>query len=362
VGVGAALLAAAPLAGVAQPGSLPVPDEVLDGLEVSPDVVQQIVFLDRVVRRLEREAPGSAELAEAVEALGHLYLHWELVAPARSCYRVGRRLHPRQLRWPYYLGVVATLEGRQEEALEQLEEALRIDALDVPTLLRLGELELELGRAESAESRFRTALDVDERSAAAWHGLGRAAAARGDDELAVQSFERALELAPAARSLHYPLAQALRRLGRVDQARAHLERFGTGEVPRHDPLVERLGRMSGTASLNLVKALAHRRQVFSDREYTSYTLGFLARLPVAAERLATDLEAWPQELRERDRQARGRLHLAVAALLRTQGDETAARRHWVEAAELLPDLEDELWLVIGARAGAQEPGPTGDQR
>ncbi len=330
------------------PAKLPDPRVGLSDIDLSPDVVQQLLFLDQAVRRLERQAAGSRDLASSYEALGHLYLHWELAEEAEAVYEIGSQRFPGELHWWYYLGFLSATEGAAAQAVARFEEALLFDPENIPTLLRLGDLELELGHPRTAERRFAAAVAVDSESAAAWHGLGRAAAALGNNEAAIASFERTLELQPQATTVHYALAQAYRRHGDLDSARRHLERFRPGKVKRQDPLVERLGVLSTTASINLVKALAGRRESFPDPSYVSYSVSFLGSLAAAPQRLAADLEAWPAELRERDAVTRGRLHLAIAALLSAQGREPEARAEWLRAAALLTDLDETLWRTLGS--------------
>ena len=69
---------------------------------------------------------------------------------------------------------------------------------------------------------------------------GEVAAALGDDNAAIVAYSRALELQPAATRLHYLLAMAERRLGRLEEAAAHLARRGDVPVRLVDPLAAEL--------------------------------------------------------------------------------------------------------------------------
>ncbi len=183
------------------------------------------------------------ELAGAFGGMAELYHAYELYDAAAACYRNAERLDPESFLWPYYLGALRQAAGDLEAAAASFERALEISAGDLPCRRRLGEVRLALGDAEAAREHFQWLLagsDDDAVAAAAHFGLGRAAKAAGDAEQAVWHFERTLELQPDAGAVHYPLAQALRGLGRLDEARAQLAENGAGEVVSPDRLMERL--------------------------------------------------------------------------------------------------------------------------
>src|SRR5262249_8668610 len=71
---------------------------------------------------------------------------------------------------------------------------------------------------------FERALAVDGESPVAHVNLGNARLAAGDLAGAERHYARALELAPALATARVNRAQALRLLGRADEARAELER------------------------------------------------------------------------------------------------------------------------------------------
>lgn len=97
-----------------------------------------------------------------------------------------------------YLGLALVESRRFEEALAPLELARRAGATRLDALHFLGRAELRLGRAEDAAATLRHALEVADAASAE--------AAPGNDQLA---------------SIHYQLAQTLRRLDRIDEANEH---------------------------------------------------------------------------------------------------------------------------------------------
>jgi tetratricopeptide (TPR) repeat protein len=84
--------------------------------------------------------------------------------------------------------------------------------------------------------------------------LGEVALRQGRHVEAIAHFRAALDLAPRATSIHYSLAMAHRALGRLDEARAHLERRGTGGLTIADPNVERLSTLVRGERLLVIQA------------------------------------------------------------------------------------------------------------
>ena len=76
--------------------------------------------------------------------------------------------------------------------------------------------------------------------AAAHQGLGEVALRERRYREALEHFRAALDRVPQATALHYSMAMAYRGLGRLDEARAHLARRGTGGIVAADPVVDSL--------------------------------------------------------------------------------------------------------------------------
>ncbi len=105
-------------------------------------------------------------------------------------------------------------EGRQDEALAELEAAVRLDPRHVLALLRTGELLERLGRVEEAAGRYRQVLAVEPDLADAHFALGRLAYQQGWREEARRHLGRYVALAPVESG------------GSVKNARAWLSRLG----------------------------------------------------------------------------------------------------------------------------------------
>ncbi|RMH23523.1 MAG: tetratricopeptide repeat protein [Acidobacteria bacterium] len=308
LGLAAAALAL-PLAAAA--GLEPVPRPVLDGLEpaVEARIAARQAELDALLSR--QDAPP-AELAAAFGALGMLY-HAHQLAAAEPCYRNAAELAPEDVRWPYYLALLALEDGRFADAVAGFAAVVERRSDDVAALLRLGTALRELGRLEEARATFERVLALDSAAAAAAEdGLGRTALAAGDLPAAIAHLERALALQPAARRLHALLAQAYRKLGDGERAAAHAGLYGPGEVVFPEPRVAALRAAAAGADFHLVAG---------DRALAA------GHLEAARESYRRALAAEP---------ANARAERGLGAVYEGLGELEEARRHFAAAVELEP--------------------------
>lgn len=247
-GVCAALVCvAAVVAAAAQPaqsqvtparyGLVAVPLPPSEGLE--PLVAEHIreahgTFLDVVARG----AVDDADLARAYGALGRILHVYEFFDAAEASYVNASRLAPGEDEWHHLLGYLYQQTGRLEEAADRYTAARRAAPRDLPAVVRLAEVSLRLNRLRDAREHFEGVIAAF--PALARNGLGAVALREGRFRDAIEHFQAALALVPQAASIHYSLAMAFRGLGRLDDARAHLERRGSGEITVGDPIVDRL--------------------------------------------------------------------------------------------------------------------------
>ncbi len=236
------LAALAVLACGGEPAPLPADLTPVDHPELSTieaaarrQLEKQRAAIDQVLA----EGGDRLKLAGAFGGLGEHYHAYELLGAAAACYRNAEKLDPESFLWPYYLGALQQTSGDLEGAAASLERALELRD-DKPVRRRLGEVRLALGDAPAAREQFQALLHDDAYAAAGHFGLGRAAAVAGKPRRAVSYFERVLKLQPEAGIVHYPLGQALRSLGRLEDARAQLAEQATGEVRSPDRLIERM--------------------------------------------------------------------------------------------------------------------------
>ncbi len=123
------------------------------------------------------------------------------------------------------LGLVLADQGKNDDALRQYVEALRINPDSAAALNDVGVLLHRLGRDSEAIEELRKAaaagLDAPE-----FHvNLGNSLAAGGQRPAAVEEYQRALTLAPDSIEALRNLGNVLHRLGRHDEAIAQFERL-----------------------------------------------------------------------------------------------------------------------------------------
>ena len=258
-------------------------------------------------------ATSRPEAGAAHGALGRLYLAYDLVVPARAALGAAVDLAPANPAWAYYLGYLEQQEGELDRAASLLQQALDLEPGDPATTLRLAEVEVHRGQLEAATKLYRSILGQEVARAAANQGLARIADLEGDPGRAAEHYRTALTLQPFATRLHYPLAQAYRRLGESERARAELTLQGPGTVASPDPRLDLLEGLRSGASVHLLRAM----------------MDFQAgRLEAARQEYERAVAADPQRLE---------LRQSYAAMLEKAGDLDAAVEQLRAALELEPN-------------------------
>ena len=125
--------------------------------------------------------------------------------------------------------------GERMEAVEQINEALRLAPEDVPLCLAGGRMTMELGLLDDADRLAVAALHSAPQSADAWHLRGQVSLARGQDETALEEFHHGLAIAPDDRGLLLDTAEVYRRLGRPRRALSTLAALGESYGPKQTP-------------------------------------------------------------------------------------------------------------------------------
>lgn len=220
-----------------RPGLPAIPLPPFDTLE--PEVNGQI---RQAIRDLEAEAGGSDRaLSEGFGALGQIFHAYEIFDAAEACYLNAAQLSRGDVRWPHLLGYLYLQTGRAEDAVEHLRAARRARPSNHAAAVRLGEAYLQLNRLSDAREQFESVAAA--LPAVARNGLGEIALRQRRFAEAAEHFRAVLERAPQAASVHYSLAMAYRGLGRLDEARLHLQRRGQGGIRPADPIVDSLQQL-----------------------------------------------------------------------------------------------------------------------
>lgn len=219
------------LAGAACADAAAIPEPPSGSVE-DPDLAAAIAASVSAVRAAPDDAGVWADLAATYDANF-------FDALAEEAYRRALALRDGDARAWYGLAHVLERQGRYDEAVAAARRAEEI-APDYPPLPRTIALwALARGHLDEAEKAAARALETSNGGAGAWIAAGRVALERGDVAAAEEAFREAVERWPPdwgppsyARFLR---GNALRRLGRVDDAAAELAHARDAEPRLPDP-------------------------------------------------------------------------------------------------------------------------------
>jgi tetratricopeptide (TPR) repeat protein len=194
---------------------------------------------------------------EDPEAVGHLgmvlqaYNRWE---DAERSFLRADLLAPQEFRWRYYYGYTQASQGKCDEAVVSLKQALGIRADYIPAKLKMAECYRALGNWNESARWYRDVKSQDAANPDAFYGLGRAQVALGDLNGGVASLLRAIELYPEFGAAHYSLGLAYRQMGRNEDAQrefAVYERHKLDGPPAHDELLDAVRTLNHSATFQL---------------------------------------------------------------------------------------------------------------
>ncbi|MGA2140509.1 MAG: tetratricopeptide repeat protein, partial [Verrucomicrobiia bacterium] len=114
-------------------------------------------------------------------------------------------------------------QGKNEEAIWHLEQALRLKPDDAGWHYNLGNALKQAGKIEEAIARYEQALRIKPDYAEAHCNLGVALKQVGKIEEAIAHYEQALRINPRFAEAHYDLGIALKQVGKIEEAIAHYE-------------------------------------------------------------------------------------------------------------------------------------------
>ncbi|HEX8069123.1 MAG TPA: tetratricopeptide repeat protein [Pyrinomonadaceae bacterium] len=123
--------------------------------------------------------------------------------------------------------------GQPVEATARLREAVALDPANAEAHRQLAQLLLESGARQTAIEELRAVTRLDPNDRDAWRQLAEAQAAEGQSAAAADSYAALLKVAPEAAAddrLQLAYAEALRRAGRAEEARALYRRLATSPL------------------------------------------------------------------------------------------------------------------------------------
>ena len=270
---------------------------------------------------LQAQPVQSARLAAAYGELGGLYQAHLVFPAAEDCFHNALQLAPDEFRWAYYGAYLADTDGRTRQALERYQHARTLKPGYKALTLRLGNVLLDLNELERAQAAFEQVVNATGLESAALYGLGQIALLQRDYDTAIDAFTRALTHDPAASSIHYPLAQALRATQRNDEAKAQLAMLGDQQPTFRDPQIESLEALKVGSRIHFLQAMkAIKRQDYA----------------AASKAFAEGVDMEPDNVLAR---------ISYARTLYLTGDKSGARQALEAALALQPDNSLGLFLL-----------------
>ena len=134
--------------------------------------------------------------------------------------------------------------GRPEQAVPALEAAVRADPRQLIFTLALGELYTKVGRYDDVVTQMSDLLTRQPDIAGARLVRGQAYLAKGNSEAALKDFQEAVKASPKSALAHFFLARVYVQLGRKEDARAEL-REAIRLAPSFAPAKRELAALSG---------------------------------------------------------------------------------------------------------------------
>lgn len=125
--------------------------------------------------------------------------------------------------------------NKQEQAMSQLEEALRISSEDAELLAHAAEMRLSLGENSLAGELADRAIDFDPKNPSAWAARGRVRRRQGKLHEALADFHRVLGLEPEHRGAMQEIAEVYQELHRPQQALAAWQLLCDTYAPGEEP-------------------------------------------------------------------------------------------------------------------------------
>ena len=192
------------------------------------------------------------------------------------------KLDPRNAKAADYLGLSYEALGRTEDAVTAYRNAIAVDSgaasRNPAPYLDLGSLLVENDRSGDAVPLLLQAVEIAPGDWRAHRGLGKAYLQLNRLPEAQAELHKAVALAPENAPLHFLLAQALRKSGLADQARAETERYNalTGAHSSPDTPLAEARSLVDSGNLNQAEQVARRYvEVHKNSADGHYLLGYI---------------------------------------------------------------------------------------
>jgi tetratricopeptide (TPR) repeat protein len=204
-----------------------------DFLDKNPDNAAVHFQLGYAYTALGKSDDAEVEYRSAIDLdpkMGPAYLNLGLTLiesdpeEAVSTLREASGLMPDQPRPKYALGMALEHAGKNDDAIEQFHEALKLDEHNFPAQLEIARALLHGTKFSESEAEFRKAVALQPNSGAAHLGLAQVLLAEKKSADAAAELERYLQTNPKDADARIERASMLTELGKYEEALAELDR------------------------------------------------------------------------------------------------------------------------------------------
>jgi tetratricopeptide (TPR) repeat protein len=160
-----------------------------------------------------------ADFAVGNVLIGDYYLKQNDYANAEKYYRRGLRKDSLMNYARLNLSVAYNLSKQNEQALQALLDAIKIDPQNERTWYNLALLYNEMGKREDAARSFSKAVELKSVNPRLYYNYALLLQQMGKSKLAVDMYNKGLEISPADAQLNYALSLLYLQGGQTDKAR-----------------------------------------------------------------------------------------------------------------------------------------------
>ena len=258
---------------------------------------------------------------------------------AEQLYRRILQADPRHADALHLLGVLISQAGRDDLAIEYIQQALAIKPHVAAFHNNLGFSLQALGRLEEAELHYREAIHLDPNFSGALNNLGNVYRMRGDKEAAARCYQQAVALAPDYAEAQNNLGVALQELGKPAEAEAY-HRHAIRLKPDSIDTLNNLG-VSLQSQKRLEEALATLQQALCLKPDDAETHSNLGNVRKEQGKLDAAVSHYREAVRFKPKYAVAHNNLGFA--LQEQGNYADAMSSYNRALEIEPELAVAHW-------------------
>ena len=209
-------------------------------VNLEPPVAPALARADPAVRQTVRARidalRNNVQSAPLWADLGMVYHANCFYREAVVCYEQASALMDQMPQWHYLRALAKAEQSHFEDAIQDLDRLLELDAEHASAHWRRGLWLLELARIDEAEQSFRNALNHNPDSRAAQLGLALVALQRQDPQQAVERLQARIVVHPEDAYARFLLGTAYRQVGQHDAADIELRLAGGADPHWTDPV------------------------------------------------------------------------------------------------------------------------------